>query len=65
MIIIGIIKVNSGLNFNLNIEEIGREAGCMIAKIIAAVGGFTANVGSQACMLFWLDEPESPKSLIK
>lgn len=57
--------MNSGLNFNLNIEEIGREAGCMIAKIIAAVGGFTANVGSQACMLFWLDEPESPKSLIK
>ncbi len=37
----------------------------MLAKIIAAIGGFTASVGSQACMLFWFDEPETPKSLIK
>ncbi len=33
--------------------------------LIATVGSFVANLGSQACYLVILDEPECPKSLIK
>ncbi len=33
--------------------------------LIATVGSFVASLGSQACYLVILDEPECPKSLIK
>jgi cyclic lactone autoinducer peptide len=36
-----------------------------MAGALANVGKFFANLGSQACVLFWLDEPEMPKTLIK
>jgi len=35
------------------------------AKVLSALGLSAANVGSQACMVLWLDETEMPKSLIK
>jgi len=36
-----------------------------VASLLAAVGSLVAGLGSQACMLFLVDEPECPKSLIK
>ncbi len=36
-----------------------------IASALASIGGIFANIGSQACMIVWLDEEETPKSLIK
>ncbi len=36
-----------------------------IAKVLAAAGAVLATLGSQACLLIVLDEPECPKSLIK
>jgi len=35
------------------------------ASILKALGINAASVGSQACLLWILDEPECPKSLIK
>lgn len=35
------------------------------ASILKALGLGAANAGSQACLLWILDEPECPKSLIK
>lgn len=36
-----------------------------VVNALASVGSFFAGLGSQTCQLFWLDEPECPKSLIK
>lgn len=36
-----------------------------IASILSVLGTAVASFGSQACMLFLVDEPECPKSLIK
>lgn len=36
-----------------------------IASLLASAGTFFANLGSQACVWFWLDEPKCPKNLIK
>lgn len=36
-----------------------------IASLLANLGGLFANVGSQACFFWWMDEEETPKSLIK
>lgn len=36
-----------------------------LANVLAAVGTATAGIGSQACILFFWDEPKCPKSLIK
>lgn len=36
-----------------------------IASLIAKLANGAANVGSSACVAFWIDEPECPKSLIK
>lgn len=36
-----------------------------IAAVLANLGGLFANIGSQACLLGWWDEEETPKSLIK
>ena len=36
-----------------------------IASLLSSLGGMFASVGSVACDLWWLDEPECPKSLIK
>lgn len=36
-----------------------------IASALASLGGIFANMGSQACLVVWLDEEETPKSLIK
>lgn len=36
-----------------------------IAAILANLGGLFANVSSQACFGWWVDEEETPKSLIK
>lgn len=35
------------------------------ASILKALGINTANAGSQACIFWYVDEPECPKSLIK
>ena len=37
----------------------------MLGNILAGLGSLFANAGSVACAWFWLDEPKSPKSLIK
>ncbi len=36
-----------------------------LANILSSVGTITAGFGSQACILFFVDEPKCPKSLIK
>ncbi len=36
-----------------------------VASLLATVGSFVASMGSQACFLVFIDEPECPKSLIK
>lgn len=35
------------------------------ASILKALGLGAANMGSQACLLWMVDEPKCPKSLIK
>lgn len=37
----------------------------LFASILAALGFGAAQMGSQACMILWTDEEETPKSLIK
>lgn len=37
----------------------------MFAKLLAMLGLGAANSGSQACLMWMIDEPECPKSLIK
>ncbi len=36
-----------------------------ITSIIASVAGFVASLGSSACFVFVIDEPECPKALLK
>ena len=36
-----------------------------IASFLANTGSFFANLGSQACICWIVDEPKCPKSLIK
>jgi len=42
-----------------------RMVGKIISAVIAALGVIVAGLGSQACILLWVDEPEMPESLIK
>lgn len=37
----------------------------LFATILGFVGGIAATVGSTACVMFFFDEPECPKSLIE
>lgn len=39
--------------------------GRFFANLLSKMGFGAASVGSQACVFFWVDEPECPKSLIK
>ena len=39
--------------------------GNLFAKICELLGGFGAKAGSTACIVWWYDEPEMPKSLIE
>lgn len=52
--------------FNLNIN-LWKGVCCMsfIASLLSSLGGMFAGVASTACGLWWFDEPECPKSLIK
>lgn len=36
-----------------------------IASVLSSLGGLFANASSSACVVWWIDEPECPKSLIK
>ena len=36
-----------------------------IASLLSSLGSMFAGAGSVACPLWWLDEPDCPKSLIK
>ena len=36
-----------------------------ILGVIATIGSFAASLGSQACLIIFLDESECPKSLVK
>ncbi len=52
--------------FNLNIDL--WKGVCFmsfIASLLSSLGGMFANASSVACDIWWLDEPECPKSLIK
>lgn len=62
-----IIIKNTKKGFNIKPYIIVKEV-CMrglFASIVAAVGLVAAGIGSQACSIFILDEPETPASLIK
>ena len=37
----------------------------LFASILSFFGGIGAAAGSNACIVFYLDEPECPKSLIE
>lgn len=37
----------------------------LFASILSFLGMGAATIGSQACSVFFMDEPECPKSLIK
>lgn len=37
----------------------------LFAKVCSLLGGFGASAGSTACVVWILDEPEMPKSLIE
>ena len=37
----------------------------IISSVLAAVASVVANIGSNACILFVMDEPEAPKNLLK
>jgi cyclic lactone autoinducer peptide len=39
--------------------------GKLFSAILAALGIGAAGIGSQACMIWYVDEPEAPASLIK
>jgi len=36
-----------------------------IASFLSSLGGMFANASSSACLAWWFDEPECPKSLLK
>lgn len=36
-----------------------------ISKLLEGIGSFAAGLGTNACFMFYIDEPECPKSLIK
>ncbi len=36
-----------------------------VLKMLAALATIVAGANSSACVVFWLDEPSCPKSLIK
>ena len=37
----------------------------MFASLLSALGAFAANLGSQGCLILFMDEPKMPKSLIE
>lgn len=37
----------------------------LFVSLLAKTGEATADMGSNACMFFWVDEPKMPESLIK
>ena len=37
----------------------------LFASLLSLIGGGAAATGSQACWMFFADEPKCPKSLIK
>ena len=37
----------------------------IIASLLSSIGGLFANSASTACVLFWFDEPECPRCLLK
>jgi len=39
--------------------------GKLFSSILAALGFGAAGMGSHACIVYWIDEPECPESLIK
>ena len=43
----------------------GSKMGRFFAGLLSKLGFGAASTGSQACFMFWYDEPECPKSLVK
>ena len=37
----------------------------MLASLLSAIGAFAATLGSQGSLIFFMDEPKMPKSLIE
>lgn len=37
----------------------------ILANILGSIGAFAATMGTNACVTWYVDEPECPKSLIK
>lgn len=51
-------------NLNINLWK-GVCFMSFIASLLSSLGGMFANASSSACLAWWIDEPECPKSLIK
>ena len=37
----------------------------LFASLLSGLGAMVADMGSNACLFFWVDEPEMPENLIK
>ena len=37
----------------------------MLASLLSVLGSFAATLGTQGCVMLFLDEPKMPKSLIE
>lgn len=37
----------------------------LVAKVLEVAGNLVASFGTNACFMFYIDEPECPKSLLK
>ena len=37
----------------------------LFAAVLGLIGGIGATIGSTACVMFFFDEPECPKSMIE
>ena len=37
----------------------------MLARLLSWIGSLSADAGTKACLLWYIDEPKMPKSLLK
>ena len=45
--------------------EGGKKMKNLFVSVLAKTGEAVADMGSSACMIYWLDEPKMPENLIK
>lgn len=37
----------------------------LFSKVLESIGSFASGLGTNACVVWYMDEPECPKSLLK